>query len=649
MVQLCPRCQHSNPAEAAYCHFDGALLRQGAEPPRVGFLQEFVFPAGRRCRTFDELVQACYQEWDDARGMLLDGTFEGFLASLGRADLARAAREAKAMPDADIALTNFLSSLPATQAEGPKLGINPRRLLLGPFRVGEVHSASLFLSNEGQGVLQGKVTVGDGDGWLQVDDVERTLMLPMKSIGERPVHLRIDTAGLVVGQSYAAKLVLMTNGGVAEVPVGVELVARPFMLAPFQGAASPHELARKMRDQPHPAVPLLESGDVARWFASNGWTYPIVGASAPGLAAVQQFFEELGLARAPTIEVAETELTFTCTVPEVKEGKVVLQSPARKLVYGRAESDAAWLVVRTPSVSGKVQAEVGFAIDSAQMPEDKTYHGSLKVVANAGQTFPVRVKVEVKGNKRGWFGGRKPPSVAVPAAPPPSTVVDAASSVPSLPEWVPPASLGRPRAGKKARAGSVGEMVFAGVLLALVLRLVLVFPVDIYARLLNTTTTGPVAGTLPAWGQMPLADEGFLKHLAIATWWLGAGVGVLVAWRGGGRWTDLLCGVLAGAVAGLAAGATLGCAVVLGDALPRWVLSLVAGRSEPGVGLATTLWVVTATLCWAAAGGVLGLMLTLLGRVGRRAMTWLASPLRGALGFVGLRKAAALFELTGDT
>src|SRR5262245_2287664 len=242
MVQLCPRCQRANPDEAVFCHFDGCLLRQGAAGAAGAFMQEFVFPSGRRCRTFDELVGGCYYEWEDARELLHDGTFAGFLAGLGRADLVRAAREAQALPDRDIALTNFVASLPATQVQGPKLGLSPRRLVVGPVRVGEQRPASLRVTNEGRGILQGKATVGEGGLWLKFADAADDQALPLHAPREQAVSLRIDTSHLVVGQNYSGKLVVVTNGGVAEVPIRLDLAARPFARAPYQGAASPHEL-----------------------------------------------------------------------------------------------------------------------------------------------------------------------------------------------------------------------------------------------------------------------------------------------------------------------------------------------------------------------------------------------------------------------
>src|SRR5262245_24535971 len=133
MVRHCPRCQRTNPATAVFCHFDGNLLEQRAGASPAGqLLQQFVFPSGRRCRTFDEVVQGCYYEWEEARQLLADGTFASFLSGIGRADLAKAAREAQANADLDVGLTTFLAALPATAVQGPKLGLAPRKLVVGP-------------------------------------------------------------------------------------------------------------------------------------------------------------------------------------------------------------------------------------------------------------------------------------------------------------------------------------------------------------------------------------------------------------------------------------------------------------------------------------------------------------------------------------
>src|SRR4051812_24892562 len=172
MAVVCPRCQRSHPDVAVYCHHDGTMLRQGAAAASGQMLHEFVFPGGRRCRTFDDLVQACYIEWDEARQLLADGAFAGFMSGIGRADLAKLAREGQAQADRDIALTNFITGLPASPGSGPKLNISPRRLVIGPVRVGEQRPVQVSIQNEGRGLLQGKLTVADGTAWLKFADEE---------------------------------------------------------------------------------------------------------------------------------------------------------------------------------------------------------------------------------------------------------------------------------------------------------------------------------------------------------------------------------------------------------------------------------------------------------------------------------------------
>src|SRR5687768_13498687 len=102
---VCPHCRRTNPAAAVYCYFDGVLLQAGggAGAPAAGALaREFVFPSGRHCRTYDDLLQGCQEDWQAARELLRGGAFEQFFAAAGRLDLARAAAEGRAQADPDI-------------------------------------------------------------------------------------------------------------------------------------------------------------------------------------------------------------------------------------------------------------------------------------------------------------------------------------------------------------------------------------------------------------------------------------------------------------------------------------------------------------------------------------------------------------------
>jgi hypothetical protein len=272
------------------------------------------------------------------------------------------------------------------------------------------------------------------------------------------------------------------------------------------------------------------------------------------------------------------------------------------------------------------------------MSEDRLWEGTLKVVANAGQTFHVRVLVDVQGNRRGWFRSR-PASGTLPATTAAMTPTVANTPMASMPP-VPTSS-----ASAVPASVGLGQMMLVGAFLGLVARLTMVLPADLFARLLGSTVRSPVPGSLSAWLQTPSADDGFLRVLALATWWVGALIGGLLVWRGGGRWTDTTCGLLAGAIAGLAGGVTVGCALVIGDALPRTLLLGLLGDRVLGPIAATPLWIVTALMCWMGLGALLGLVLGLCGQTGGRVLAWLATPVVWLLRTCGLASLAEAIEM----
>src|SRR5260370_4470844 len=61
-----------------------------------------------------------------------------------------------------------------------------------------------------------------------------------------------------------------------------------------------------------------------------------------------------------------------------------------------ADTDVPWLKVTTPAVSGPQQAPIVFEVDSSLLDENKIHEGTVQVVANAGQRFAVRVRVDVR-------------------------------------------------------------------------------------------------------------------------------------------------------------------------------------------------------------------------------------------------------------
>ena len=564
MRLLCPRCQRANPGEALYCHFDGFVLRQGAVPDTSVLAQlplEFVFPSGRRCRSYDDLVQGCQYDWEDARDLLGRGVFEGYLARVGRHDLARVAKDARTEKDPDIALHNFVKGLPVTQAQGPRLDLNPRRVQITPLPAGSQRELTVTVTNLGKGLLQGKLTVQDGGSWLTHKGGD-PVRQPLKTAREQEVALCVDARGLAPA-CYHARLTVITNGGVAEVPIRIDVTPSPFPSVPYHGATSPRDLAERMRNNPKPAVPLLEAGEVARWFAANGWAYPVAGSTARGVAAVQQFFEGMGLSKPPELSLSATTINIRPAPNAPASGQVVLRTEARKWVYAQVDSDRAWLRVTTPSVSGPRQALIAFEAVTSVLESDRTHEATVRIVANAGQKLAVRVEVEV----------------ALPT-------------------------------------GSVTHRLFrpalAGLLIGFAYRLLLEIPAYLAVRFPFHKSTRE--------SEFGLTDPAALRSFILLTWWVGALVFVTGVRKKGGSRSDLFFGAVAGAAAGVGGAATAACLMDAGDSVPRMLLE--GMRDVPFL-----LQCLVSIVCWGLYGAAVCFALSRFGTLGRKTLSAIAKPL----------------------
>ncbi len=584
---LCPRCKNTNPEIASFCFFDGEALRGQITTAEAHKLpKEFPFPSGRRCRTYDELVQGCQEEWAVARDLLRKGIFEKFFAAIGRQDLVRAAKEAMSQADANIGLTNLLASLPARAgAAGPRLDLNPRRLNLGSLLAGETRKLEMTVSNQGQGTLHGTVSVVEGGAWLRVGGGDGQCEL--KTTREQKVSLQVDTRGLPAAQTYGGKLTVATNGGVVEVPVRMDLAAHPFPRAPFQGARAPRELAQKMLTQPKAAVPLLESGDIARWFAANGWNYPVRGTPARGIAGVQQFFENLGLSKPPIVQLSQKEMRCPCTLPNPVRAQVTLGSNSKKWVHANVESDTSWLKVLTPQVAGPQQAVIAFEIDPRLVPRGQPADGTLTVSANGGQTLTLRVRTQVMG-------------------------------------------------AEKSIAGRLLQPVVTVALVLLLVRMLLMPLADFFAR----DAAMQAAAEKALGGPQDFNDyftSRFVRIVTLGTFWLGAVGGAFVLWRRSGV-LSAPWGLVAGAVAGLGGAATLASLVLVGDKVPE----LICGPPGAG-GAALPVWILVVLPCWAVMGAALGAVLGLAGPLGRVLLAPMQGLVAGLCRLCGLSGAAEYF------
>ncbi len=538
-MQVCPRCHRSNPIEAAFCYFDGVDLR--AVPATNGqsradlLPRSFSFPSGRRCGSLTELATGCLEEWDSARELLVGGKLAQFLLEMGRADLARSAQP-PAFGQADVALDNLLQALPGTADLRPRLDLSPRRLQMGTLSVGDEKRVRVQIQNAGKGLLHGKVTIAQGAEWLRLDGVKDGEELAIRTTAIQTVTLVVATRGLSSPHKYSGKLTLVTNGGVAELPVRLDLGLHAFPKPPFLDVTTPRELADRMRTQPKQAVPLLESGDIAKWFAQNGWMFPVQGRPAQGVAAVQQFFEGMGLSKPPILILDDPVVELTCKVNQRVPGQFVLRAETKKWVFSYATSSVSWLKLFSQDVSGPQQAVVPFEVDSADLASGRTHEADVKLIGNSGQTFTGRVRLTIEGD----------PVV-------------------------------RPRSSNIHREPVANWLV--GALAAGIARLVLAGPADVGARYyLGGVSAFPPGRSPLFWASYGPDQVLFVRQFVFVAWWIGPLAGAIYAFRKGDGLHDLVRGMLAGAAAGLAGSASVACLLPVLDALPSWIWQILVPR-----------------------------------------------------------------------
>jgi hypothetical protein len=402
MSQTCRDCSRVNPSEAAYCYYDGVQLNGRNDLPADGssisfanwaFPRPFVFPSGEVCRNFPQLARACRKNLPGACDVLAQGFLEAFLGSLGRVDLALAAREAARHPDRERGLDDFLAKLPGTALEPARLEVQPGEIDLGTVQVGEERRFDLVLRDGGDRLLYGKAAADDCP-WLVLGDsgaAEKLFQFVDQAV--LPVRVRGDRLR-AYAKPQKGEIVLESNGGNFIVTVHVLVPTKPFPEGVLAGAVTPRQLAEKAKANQAPAAALIESGAVARWYEMNGWAYPVQGPNASGIAAIQQLFEALGLVKAPKVELDEPAIALAGRPGERLEHVLTVSTSENRPVYAHASSDQPWLTVGKTAYHGR-SAALPLTVEAVPHEPGRTLRARLKVTANGNKRFDVPLVLAV--------------------------------------------------------------------------------------------------------------------------------------------------------------------------------------------------------------------------------------------------------------
>jgi hypothetical protein len=384
-----------------FCYFDGQPLpgRGSRGPLQAGtapFKVPFVFPSGLSCANFNQFAMGCQKNWQEARDYLREGHWARFMQAIGRHDLVKIAQQAQAEEDADQGLDQFLAKVPAEVLQAPKLGVEPMQINLGQLQPGTDHAFDVTITNLGMRLLRGSARVHCD--WLTIGDGPGTRELFFQTPVETQIRLRIVGKFFraeAKAKAKAGSLSIETNGGEELVVVNAEAPVVPFPEGVLAGATTPRDIAVRAKQQPKLAAPLFESGAVEEWYKNNAWEYPVQGPAGTGLGAIQQFFEALGLAKAPVVTVAPMQYRLAAAPGDSVRFDIKVQSAEQKPVFAHAQSNQPWLKASAPIFAGN-RVTIPISIPDVPESEEATLRGLLTVRANGSQRFLVPVLLDVR-------------------------------------------------------------------------------------------------------------------------------------------------------------------------------------------------------------------------------------------------------------
>ena len=180
----------------------------------------YAIPGGPVCRSWDDLMTASAQRWEALRGELVSGRLAGFVASIGRPDLAPSP-SASGSPDER--LDAWLGSLPVDREARPELDVHPSKLLIRVAPGGGSVRRTIRVANVGLRLLRSTARVEPpGTPWLKV--APEFAGRPFVTVEE--TELALDVAiPETLPAPLKAEVVVEGNGGSKRVAVTLEAKA----------------------------------------------------------------------------------------------------------------------------------------------------------------------------------------------------------------------------------------------------------------------------------------------------------------------------------------------------------------------------------------------------------------------------------------
>jgi hypothetical protein len=250
------------------------------------------------------------------------------------------------VPTATAQLNELLRRMPSTVLKAAKVTVSPASVNLGQVVPGKDVLIELTLHNEGMGLLSGSVVSLTDWLFLGQPNAPDSKKL-FQFLHETTIPFHIPAKRLrASSRPFEGQLLVETQGSQVAVPVTFSVPIRPFPDGVLASDTHTAEIAEKAKEKPTEAGEAFASGAVQRWYAVNGWDYPVREAPASGVAAVQQFFEALGLTKPPKVVVNRRELFLSGRPGEQVAATVQLCTEEKKPVWVAVTSNADWLDIR---------------------------------------------------------------------------------------------------------------------------------------------------------------------------------------------------------------------------------------------------------------------------------------------------------------
>jgi hypothetical protein len=152
---------------------------------------------------------------------------------------------------------------------------------------------------------------------------------------------------------------------------------------------------------------------------------------------VQQFFEALGLAKAPKVSIDKHALAMHGTPNEFLQATLEVKTEEKRPVYAHATANVPWVDVSQVKLAGR-SALILVRVPSVPYNTGQTLSARIRVAANGNQRFDIPLSLTVLGGPAGWAPG---PVLALPDGPLGMPVV-AGPAPPS--SWPPPSTAPMP-------------------------------------------------------------------------------------------------------------------------------------------------------------------------------------------------------------